>query len=111
MSHRLQSRSGVGASRWLATSGSPEQLGWHPLVVRRSQSRGLQPTGPAGWNSGTVPELSLDPLRGGGGLAKEVALGQIEAHLATDLLFFFIFHAFGQASHSHFLYHLGQRLD
>jgi len=26
--HRFLSRSGVGASRWLATSGSPEQLGW-----------------------------------------------------------------------------------
>jgi len=26
--HRFLSRSDVGASRWLATSGSPEQFGW-----------------------------------------------------------------------------------
>ncbi len=59
---------------------------------------------------GTCHNISV-PLRGGGGLSKEVALGQIEAHLATDLLFFFIFNTFSQARHSDFLDHLGQRLD
>ncbi len=45
MSHRFPSRSGVGASRWLATSDSPERLGLYPLVVRGSQSRGLSAHG------------------------------------------------------------------
>ncbi len=64
--HRFLSRSDVGASRWLATSGSPEQFGWqirsHTGKDGRVCGSGQPPVDPYGY----VEEAGGTCLRVGG---------------------------------------------